>query len=179
MRHFGIDAALGGARREEEKSRAKERFFSVRNHQGVWDPRKQRLEIGKTFNSRLSKGDSMRVFPLSNWTELDIWRYIEREEIEVSPLYFSALRQGVERNGMFFETPASTDPNLSAGVVQKEVRYRTLGCMPCTGGICSTAATIKEVIQELEAVKISERSTRLIDHDGEGSREKKKRRGYF
>ncbi|MCB0385292.1 MAG: sulfate adenylyltransferase subunit CysD, partial [Bdellovibrionales bacterium] len=179
LQHYGIDAALGGARREEEKSRAKERFFSVRSPQGGWDPRKQRLEIGIAFNSRLTKGDSMRVFPLSNWTELDIWRYIKREKIEVSPLYFSTHRKGMESDGMFFEIHPSVEPSHSAVLVQQEVRYRTLGCMPCTGGICSSADTIEKVIGELESLKASERSTRLIDHDSEGSMEKKKRRGYF
>lgn len=170
VREYGVDAAIGGARREEERSRAKERIFSFRNQAGQWDPRGQRPELWRLYNGRLGPGESMRIFPLSNWTELDVWRYIEREKIPVASLYFAEPRRMREANGLLISDP-SAEPVLC--------RFRTLGCSPCTGAIRSTATTLAEILAELEQVKISERSTRVIDHDGDASMERKKREGYF
>ena len=174
------DAAIGGARRDEEKSRAKERIFSHRNAQHAWDPKNQRPELWRVFNTRLSPGESMRVFPLSNWTELDIWTYIYSEGIEIVPLYFAAKRPVVERNGTLimidddrFRFEDGERPH------EETVRFRTLGCYPLTGAIRSEAATLAEIIMEMQASRTSEREGRLIDSDQAGSMEKKKQEGYF
>ena len=179
LREGGYDAVIGGARREEERSRAKERIFSFRDFHGQWEPRRQRPEFWNLCNSRLNSGESLRVFPLSNWTELDVWRYIEREAIPVVPLYFAAKRMVVERNGQLI--PAEEGVPLLPGEtpVPRLCRYRTLGCYPCTGAVASTAATVAEIIAELEQTRLSERTTRIIDHDQDGSMERKKREGYF
>ena len=173
------DAAFGGARREEEKSRAKERVFSFRDEFGQWDPKNQRPELWSLYNARLNKGESMRVFPLSNWTELDIWMYIHAEKIPVVPMYFAKERDMVAREGQLI--PVDTTVPLRKGEKPQRVmcRFRTLGCYPCTGAIRSTAATVPEIIEEMMTVRVSERSTRVIDHDAEGSMETKKREGYF
>ena len=174
-----IDAAIGGARREEERSRAKERIFSFRDSFGQWDPRNQRPELWNLFNGRLENGESMRVFPLSNWTELDIWRYIEMEHIPVVPLYFAREREVVVRDGMLI--PTEHRPPLRAGERPQTVlcRMRTLGCTYCTGAIRSSADTVPKIIAELEQAVRSERENRIIDHDQDGSMELKKREGYF
>ena len=177
---YGFDAAFGGARRDEEKSRAKERIFSFRNAQHVWDPKHQRPEMWKTFNTRISPGESIRVFPLSNWTELDIWQYILRENIPIVPLYFAARRPVVERDGMLI---LRDDERMILHEGESEesrlVRFRTLGCYPLTGAIESQAATLEEVVSEMLVTRTSERQGRLIDKDESGSMEKKKREGYF
>ncbi|GAB4300950.1 MAG: sulfate adenylyltransferase subunit CysD [Desulfuromonadia bacterium] len=175
----GYDLVMGGARREEERSRAKERIFSFRDRFGQWDPRRQRPEFWNLYNTRLHPGESMRVFPLSNWTELDVWRYIRREGIEVVPLYFAAERSVVVRNGQLI--PFVEGMPLQEGEKPRTAlcRYRTLGCYPCTGAVESTATTVDEIITELESVRLSERTTRVIDHDQDGSMERKKREGYF
>jgi sulfate adenylyltransferase subunit 2 len=174
-----IDAAIGGARREEERSRAKERIYSFRDSYGQWDPRNQRPELWNLFNGRVENGESMRVFPLSNWPELDIWQYIEMEEIPVVPLYFAKEREVVIRDGALI--PTEHDPPLRPGETAERVmcRMRTLGCTYCTGAIRSTAGTVTEIIEELRAAVRSERENRLIDHDVDGSMELKKREGYF
>jgi sulfate adenylyltransferase subunit 2 len=173
------DAVIGGARREEERSRAKERIFSFRNRHGQWDPRNQRPELWDLFNGRLVPGESMRIFPLSNWTELDIWRYIAQEEIEVVPLYFAARREVVVRGGQLI--PVGEKTRLAPGETTELVwsRFRTLGCYPCTGAVRSQAANVEEIIAELEQARRSERTTRVIDFDSDGSMEQKKREGYF
>lgn len=173
------DAVIGGARREEERSRAKERIFSFRDSYGQWEPRRQRPEFWNLYNSRLNSGESMRVFPISNWTELDIWRYIKQEQIPVVPLYFAAERQVIERNGQLIPIGKGTPLQSGEQAVKRLCRYRTLGCYPCTGAIASTATTVAEIIAELELSRLSERTTRLIDHDQDGSMERKKREGYF
>ncbi len=175
-----FDAAIGGARRDEEKSRAKERIFSLRSARHAWDPRNQRPELWRLFNCRLSKGESMRVFPLSNWTELDVWRYIEAEHIPVVPLYFAARRPVVERDGVLFVVDDGRMPLASPEEPQPLlVRFRTLGCYPLTGAIRSDARTVPEIIDELTAATVSERAARMIDHDERASMERKKREGYF
>ncbi len=174
------DAAIGGARRDEERSRAKERIFSVRNAQAGWDPRRQRPEMWRVFNTRLRPGDTMRVFPLSNWTEVDIWLYVDAEEIPVAPLYFAAPRPVVERDGVLLMVDDARMPLAPAEVPQVEmVRFRTLGCYPLTGGVRSQAQTTAAVAQEMIMARTSERSGRLIDHDDAVSMEKKKKEGYF
>jgi sulfate adenylyltransferase subunit 2 len=174
------DAAIGGARRDEEKSRAKERIFSHRNAQHAWDPKNQRPELWRLFNTRLNPGESMRVFPLSNWTELDIWTYIYSERIPIVPLYFAQRRPVVERQGTLIMVDDDRMP-LTAGETPREemVRFRTLGCYPLTGAIRSDAATLAEIIMEMQASRTSERQGRLIDSDQAGSMEKKKQEGYF
>lgn len=174
------DAAIGGARRDEEKSRAKERIFSHRNAQHAWDPKNQRPELWRTFNTRLNPGESMRVFPLSNWTETDIWTYIYAENIPIVPLYFAAKRPVVERSGTLIMVDDDRY-RLEKGEKPQErmVRFRTLGCYPLTGAIPSTAATLPEIIMEMQASRTSEREGRLIDSDQSGSMEKKKQEGYF
>ena len=174
------DAAFGGARRDEEKSRAKERIFSHRSAQHVWDPRNQRPELWRLFNTRLKPGESVRVFPLSNWTELDVWDYIRAEQISVVPLYFAAERPVVERDGTLIMVDDERLP-LRPGERPrlKRVRFRTLGCYPLTGAIPSDAATLDDIIAEMRASRTSERQGRLIDQDEQGSMEKKKREGYF
>ncbi|MGA9342154.1 MAG: sulfate adenylyltransferase subunit CysD [Rhodanobacteraceae bacterium] len=175
-----FDAAIGGARRDEEKSRAKERVFSFRNAQHRWDPKRQRPELWNLYNARIAKGESVRVFPLSNWTELDIWLYIYREQIEVPSLYFAAERPVVERDGTLIMVDDERMP-LVAGEVpaQRRVRFRTLGCYPLTGAIESEADTLSAVIREMLVTRTSERQGRVIDHDPSASMEKKKQEGYF
>ncbi len=175
-----FDAAIGGARRDEEKSRAKERIFSHRAAGHVWDPRNQRPELWRLFNTRIKQGESMRVFPLSNWTERDVWEYIRAENIPVVPLYFAKERPMVERDGALIMVDDERLP-LRPGETPKvmRVRFRTLGCYPLSGAIQSNAASLDDVIAELDASKSSERQGRLIDHDEAGSMEKKKRAGYF
>jgi sulfate adenylyltransferase subunit 2 len=176
----GFDAAIGGARRDEEKSRAKERIFSFRNPGHVWDPRHQRPELWRLYNTRLRPGESMRVFPLSNWTELDVWQYIEAEGIEVVPLYFAKPRPVVQRGGVWIMVDDDRLP-LEPGETPelRRVRFRTLGCYPLSGAIESEAATVGEIVAELRQASRSERQGRLIDNDSEASMERKKREGYF
>jgi sulfate adenylyltransferase subunit 2 len=175
----GIDAAIGGARREEERSRAKERIYSFRDAFGQWDPRNQRPELWNLFNGRVEKGESMRVFPLSNWTEMDIWQYIEAERIPIVSLYFSKEREVLVRGESLI--PVEHDPPMRAGEVPQRLlcRMRTLGCSYCTGAVRSSADTVPKIIAELEQAVRSERENRLIDHDQDGSMELKKREGYF
>jgi sulfate adenylyltransferase subunit 2 len=176
----GFDAAFGGARRDEEKSRAKERIFSHRTATHAWDPRNQRPELWSLFNTRIKPGESMRVFPLSNWTELDVWEYIAAEGIAVVPLYFAKERPVVDRNGTLIMVDDERLPLLPGERPRQErVRFRTLGCYPLSGAIRSEAATLEEIIAEMRASTNSERQGRLIDHDESGSMEKKKREGYF
>ncbi len=179
VRAGGYDAAFGGARREEEKSRAKERVYSFRDVHGQWDPKNQRPEIWSLYNARVNKGESIRVFPLSNWTELDIWQYIYLEKIPVVPMYFAKEREMVVRENMLI--PVEWPTRLGKDDTPQKVmsRFRTLGCVPCTGAVRSSAANVAEIIEEMMTVRVSERSTRLIDHDVEGSMELKKREGYF
>ena len=176
----GFDAAFGGARRDEEKSRAKERVFSFRSANHRWDPKNQRPELWRLYNARKAKGESMRVFPISNWTELDIWQYIHLEGIEIVPLYFAAPRPTVERGGLILMVDDDRFP-LRPGEtpVMRSVRFRTLGCYPLTGAVESRATTLPEVIQEMLLTTTSERQGRAIDHDQAASMEKKKQEGYF
>ena len=180
LNKYGFDAAFGGARRDEEASRAKERIFSFRDKFHRWDPKNQRPELWNLYNARINKGESIRAFPLSNWTELDIWQYIHLEQIPIVPLYFSAPRPVVERDGMLVMVDDDRMP-LAEGEVPEEkwVRFRTLGCYPLTGAVESKAATLPEIIQEMLLTRTSERSGRAIDHDQAGSMERKKREGYF
>ncbi len=174
------DAAFGGARRDEEKSRAKERIFSFRDANHAWDPKNQRPEMWKIYNTRIAPGESIRVFPLSNWTELDIWQYIQRENIPIVPLYFAARRPVVERDGMLIMVDDDRMKLQPGEVVQeKMVRFRTLGCYPLTGAIESEADTLDAIVEEMLIARTSERQGRLIDNDEAGSMEKKKREGYF
>jgi sulfate adenylyltransferase subunit 2 len=176
----GFDAAFGGARRDEEKSRAKERIFSFRNSQHRWDPKRQRPELWKLYNTRKHKGESLRVFPLSNWTELDIWQYIHQQGIPIVPLYYSAPRPVVERDGALIMVDDERMPLAPGETPQmKSVRFRTLGCYPLTGAVESEAATLPEIIQEILLTTSSERQGRVIDHDSAASMEKKKQEGYF
>jgi sulfate adenylyltransferase subunit 2 len=177
---YKFDAAFGGARRDEEKSRAKERIFSFRNAQHAWDPKNQRPELWRVYNTRINKGESIRVFPLSNWTELDIWQYIMMEEIPIVPLYFAAMRPVVERDGTLIMVDDDR-MKLRDGErpEQRLVRFRTLGCYPLTGAIESPAATLEEIVAEMFTARTSERQGRLIDSDESASMEKKKREGYF
>ena len=174
-----FDVVIGGARREEERSRAKERIFSYRDKHGQWNPKSQRPELWNVYNTRVGPGESLRVFPLSNWTELDIWRYIEREDIPVVPLYFAAEREVVRRGGLLIPTGERTRFLPGESPERVMCRYRTLGCYPCTGALPSTASSVTEIIAELERARHSERITRVIDHDQDGSMEQKKREGYF
>jgi sulfate adenylyltransferase subunit 2 len=176
----GFNAAFGGARRDEEKSRSKERVFSLRNAQHRWDPKRQRPEPWRLYNGRTRRGESVRVFPLSNWTELDVWLYIHQERIPVVPLYFAAPRPVVERDGMLIMVDDERLP-LAPGEVPelKTVRFRTLGCYPLTGAIESSAANVPEIVHELIESRFSERRGRIIDHDGAASMERKKQEGYF
>ena len=177
---YGFDAAFGGARRDEEKSRAKERVFSIRSAQHRWDPKRQRPELWRLYNTRRSAGESLRVFPLSNWTELDIWQYIYQQQIPIVPLYFAAPRPVVERDGALIMVD---DERLPLARDEKprmmRVRFRTLGCYPLTGAMASEADTLDAIIAELRGSAYSERQGRAIDHDDAGSMEKKKREGYF
>ena len=177
---YKFDAAFGGARRDEEKSRAKERVFSFRDQNHRWDPKNQRPELWNVYNTRIDKGESIRVFPLSNWTELDIWQYIYMENIEIVPLYYSAKRPVVERDGMQIMVDDERLPlNEGETPEMKSVRFRTLGCYPLTGAVESEAATLPEIIQEMLLTTTSERQGRAIDHDSAGSMEQKKMEGYF
>jgi len=176
----GFDAAFGGARRDEEKSRAKERIFSFRSAEHRWDPKNQRPELWNIYNTRINKGESIRVFPLSNWTELDIWQYIYREEIPIVPLYYAAKRPVVERDGVMIMVDDERMPLLNGETPTMEtVRFRTLGCYPLTGAVKSDAATLPEIISEMLTARNSEREGRVIDHDQSASMEKKKQEGYF
>jgi sulfate adenylyltransferase subunit 2 len=175
-----FDAAFGGARRDEEKSRAKERIFSFRNAQHAWDPKQQRPEMWKIYNTRIAPGESIRVFPLSNWTELDVWQYIQQEEIPIVPLYFARKRPVVERGGMLIlRDDERMDLLPGETVTERLVRFRTLGCYPLTGAIESSADTIPAIVEEMLTTRTSERQGRAIDQDESGSMEKKKREGYF
>jgi len=177
---YGFDAAFGGARRDEEKSRAKERIFSFRQPGHVWDPRNQRPELWNLFNTRIRQGETMRVFAMSNWTELDVWEYIMLEKIPVVPLYFAKQRPVVQRNGTLIlvdDDRLPLEPNERPQL--KTIRFRTLGCYPLSGAIESNATTIEEIVAEMQVAKVSERQGRLIDSDEAASMEKKKREGYF
>ncbi len=177
---YGFDAAFGGARRDEEKSRAKERIFSFRTSNHQWDPKQQRPELWNIYNTRVGPGESMRVFPLSNWTELDIWQYIYVEDIPIVPLYFAAPRPVVQRDGTLIMVDDDRMPLAPGEVAEmRQVRFRTLGCYPLTGAMESGATTLPEIISEMLVAQNSEREGRVIDHDGEASMEKKKREGYF
>ena len=176
---YGCDAAFGGARRDEEKSRAKERVYSFRDKHHRWDPKNQRPELWNIYNGKVHKGESIRVFPLSNWTELDIWQYIYLESIPIVPLYFAAERPVVEYNGSLIMVDDDRMPLDGKTPEMKMVRFRTLGCYPLTGAVESSAATLPEIIQEMLLTKTSERQGRVIDHDSAGSMEEKKRQGYF
>lgn len=180
LNKYGFDAAFGGARRDEEKSRAKERVYSFRDKHHRWDPKNQRPELWNIYNGRVDRGESIRVFPLSNWTELDIWQYIHLENIPIVPLYFAEKRKVVDRDGMLImvdddRMPIAPDEKIE----EKMVRFRTLGCYPLTGAVESEAATLPDIIQEMLLTTTSERQGRLIDHDSAGSMEKKKQEGYF
>jgi len=176
---YGFDAAFGGARRDEEKSRAKERVYSFRDKQHRWDPKNQRPELWNIYNGKVNKGESIRVFPLSNWTELDIWQYIYLESIPIVPLYFSEKRPVVERDGTLIMVDDDRMPLNGEQPEMKSVRFRTLGCYPLTGAVESEANTLPEIIQEMLLTKSSERQGRMIDHDSAGSMEEKKKQGYF
>ncbi|HSS05540.1 MAG TPA: sulfate adenylyltransferase subunit CysD [Rhodanobacteraceae bacterium] len=177
---YGFDVAFGGARRDEEKSRAKERVFSFRTTQHQWDPKNQRPELWRLYNARRNRGESIRVFPLSNWTELDIWQYIESETIEIVPLYFAAERPVVEREGMLIMVDDERMP-LGDGEkpAMRRVRFRTLGCYPLTAAVESDADTLPAIVREMMLARTTERQGRMIDHDSSGSMEKKKKEGYF
>lgn len=176
----GYDAAFGGARRDEEKSRAKERVFSFRDQHGQWDPKNQRPELWQLYNGRVRAGESIRVFPLSNWTELDIWTYIKREQIPVVPLYFAKQREVVNLGGQWIPTEKFPFPERIQGErSQMWTRFRSLGCSPCSGAVPSRAATIDAIIREMKQQNTSERATRMIDHDSDDAMEAKKREGYF
>ena len=178
--HHGFDAAFGGARRDEEKSRAKERIISVRSASHHWDPKNQRPELWRLYNARKAKGESLRVFPISNWTELDIWQYIQREGIEIVPLYFAAPRPTVMRDGMIVMVDDDRFRLVPGEVpATRSIRFRTLGCYPLTGAVESEATTLSQVIQEMLLTTTSERQGRAIDHDQAASMEKKKAEGYF
>ncbi|MDM7858333.1 sulfate adenylyltransferase subunit CysD [Thiopseudomonas acetoxidans] len=182
--HHGFDAAFGGARRDEEKSRAKERVYSFRDGKHRWDPKNQRPELWNIYNGKINQGESIRVFPLSNWTELDIWQYIYLESIPIVPLYFAAEREVIELNGTLVliddeRILQHLSAEQKARIQKKSVRFRTLGCYPLTGAVESTASTLPEIIQEMLLTRTSERQGRVIDHDGAGSMEEKKRQGYF
>ena len=177
---YGFDAAFGGARRDEEKSRAKERIFSFRTASHGWDPKNQRPELWNLYNAKKAKGESIRVFPISNWTELDIWQYIHLYNIPIVPLYFSAKRPTVERDGLLLMVDDDRFPLAEGEVpVERSIRFRTLGCYPLTGAVESEAATLPEIIQEMLLTTTSERQGRAIDHDQAASMEKKKQEGYF
>ena len=180
LNKYGFDAVFGGARRDEEKSRAKERIYSFRDKNHRWDPKNQRPELWNTYNARVHKGESIRVFPLSNWTELDIWQYIYLEGIPIVPLYFAGKRPIVERDGVKIMVDDERMPIYEGEAVKEEmVRFRTLGCYPLTGAVESSAQTLPEIIQEMLLTKTSERQGRMIDNDSSGSMEKKKIEGYF
>jgi sulfate adenylyltransferase subunit 2 len=180
LRQGGFDAAIGGARRDEEKSRAKERIFSFRDEKGQWDPKNQRPELWNLFNARIHPGESLRIFPLSNWTEMDIWQYIHAESIPIVPMYFAQEREVLVRGDSLLLKEQPFIPMLPGEKLQKvRCRMRSLGCSPCTGAIRSDADTIPKIIEELVSFRRSERENRVIDHDQDGSMEIKKREGYF
>ena len=179
IREGGYDAAFGGARRDEEKSRAKERIFSFRDSFGQWDPKNQRPELWNIFNCKINKGESIRVFPISNWTELDVWQYIYLEKIPIVPLYFAEEREMIVRDSQLIPLDGPVPSGWKDKPRKVMSRFRTLGCYPCTGAVRSTARTVPEIIQEMMIERKSERATRIIDHDAEGSMEDKKREGYF
>jgi sulfate adenylyltransferase subunit 2 len=186
LKKHGFDAAFGGARRAEEKSRAKERIFSIRDEFGQWDPKNQRPELWDLYNTRINEGETVRVFPLSNWTEQDIWQYIKLEEIPVVPIYFAMERNIIRRNGILIPVSSSSlvenDPGKAIHREEVETvmcRFRSLGCIPCTGAIASTAAEIDDIIAEVEAARKSERENRVIDLTSDSSMEQKKKEGYF
>ena len=179
LRHYGFDAAFGGARRDEEKSRAKERIYSFRDRAGQWDPKAQRPELWNLYNSRIGPGESIRVFPLSNWTELDIWHYIHLENIPIVPLYFAKERRMVVRGNSLLSPEQSFVKAMPGEEQMVRCRMRSLGCSPCTGAIRSDADTLPKIIAELVSFRSSERANRVIDHDQDGSMEIKKREGYF
>ena len=177
---YGFTAAFGGGRRDEEKSRAKERIFSFRNTEQAWEPKNQRPEMWKQYNTKIHKGESIRVFPISNWTEKDIWQYIAREHIEIVPLYFAKVRPVVYREGNIIlvdDDRMRLDPGEK--IVYKSVRFRTLGCYPLTGGVESSADTLDAIVKETLGAVTSERTSRVIDHESAGSMERRKREGYF
>ena len=179
LKKYNFDAALGGARRDEEKSRAKERIFSHRNMKNIWDPKNQRPELWNLYNTRLKEGESMRVFPISNWTEFDVWEYIKRENIKIVSLYFAQKRKLLKRNGIFVRVDEFNQPEEGEEIFERMSRYRTLGCSPSTGAIISNAITIDDIIKEVLEAKRSERETRAIDGGAGGSMEDKKKEGYF
>jgi sulfate adenylyltransferase subunit 2 len=185
LRHYNFDAAIGGARRDEEKSRAKERFYSFRDEFGQWDPKNQRPELWNLYNGRVNPKQSIRVFPLSNWTELDVWRYIATEHIPINPLYFAEEREVVVRAGQLilldgpFGRGGRFGPRPEEKAQKVLCRFRSLGCVPCSGAVRSSARTIDEIVEEMMVTRTSERGTRVIDHDADGSMEQKKREGYF
>jgi len=185
LQHHGFDAAIGGARRDEETSRAKERFFSFRDRHGQWDPKNQRPELWNLYNARVRPGESIRVFPLSNWTELDVWQYIYLEKIPINPLYYACDRKVVIRGGQIivldglFDRGQVYGPKPGETIEVVRCRFRSLGCVPCSGAVRSSASTLEAIMEEMMVVRTSERGTRVIDHDAEASMEKKKREGYF
>ncbi|TRX71992.1 sulfate adenylyltransferase subunit CysD [Carboxylicivirga sp. M1479] len=180
LNKFGFDAAFGGARRDEEKSRAKERIFSFRDKNHQWDPKNQRPELWDIYNTKVHKGESIRVFPISNWTELDVWQYIRLENIPIVPLYFAKERLVIEQDGNLILVDDHRMPKELADTAEKRmVRFRTLGCYPLTGAVESNATSVEDIVEEMMTVKVSERTTRVIDFDQDGSMEQKKREGYF
>lgn len=179
IKKYSFDCAIGGARREEEKSRAKERIFSLRSELNGWDPKNQRPELWSLYNTHLHEGMTMRTFPLSNWTEIDIWAYILHEKIEVVPLYFSRIRKVVRRHNVFIRIDEFTQPQNDEEVIEMSCRYRTLGCSPSTGAVPSTAVTVEEILEEIIVAKKSERENRAIDYTSDSSMEQKKKEGYF
>ncbi len=179
LTHHGFDAAFGGARRDEEKSRAKERVLSFRDRLQQWDPKNQRPELWNLYNTRHAPGESFRCFPLSNWTELDIWAYIQRENIEIVPLYYAEKRPVIHRNGMLVYAGDIITPEPGETVVEEVIRFRTLGCQICTGAVRSNADTLDQIVAEVAAARNSERENRAVDKDREGSMEEKKKEGYF
>ena len=179
LKKYNFDAAFGGARRDEEKSRAKERVFSLRNEMGSWDPKNQRPELWNLYNTRLGPHESIRVFPLSNWTEVDIWAYILQEKIEVVPLYYAEKRSVVKRNNLYFRIDEFVQPKSDEPILEVMCRYRTLGCSSSTGAVESSATTVEQILQEVMDTTFSERQTRAIDHTSDSSMEQKKKEGYF
>ncbi len=179
IKRNNFDAAVGGARREEEKSRAKERVFSFRTELGGWDPKNQRPELWSLYNTRIKEGQSVRVFPLSNWTEADIWAYILMEKIEIVPLYFAEKRKVFQRNGILLRVDEFNQPKEGEEVIEMMSRYRTLGCSPSTGAVASTATTLEEILEEVLVARKSERENRAIDYTSDSSMEQKKKEGYF
>ncbi|MCK4524845.1 MAG: sulfate adenylyltransferase subunit CysD [Candidatus Andersenbacteria bacterium] len=179
IKKYNFDAAFGGSRREEEKSRAKERIFSIRKEMGSWDPKNQRPELWHLYNSKLNKDETMRIFPLSNWTEADIWAYIQEEKIEIVPLYFAQKRKVVKRNKILIRLDEFTKPKKGEEVLEIVCRYRTLGCSPSTGAVVSQATSIEEILKEVVMATQSERETRAIDGTSDSAMESKKKEGYF